>query len=174
MADEPIDETEANRLRRQLRSVLLAAADMEEAAAAARELMPRPLDDDPLSHVLETGMVVAYARPFKNSALRVPKGFILGESDGPDDDLHAELIELRDQAYAHTDEGSGRDIADYKITEIDGSDVGEITYWISRFPIERDSLPVVISLCERQADRFRRAAMRLHFMLNGEKPIEYW
>jgi len=166
-----LDESDRNRLEKQQQAVLLAAADMEEAAEAAKALMTT--DEGPLAFALETGMVTAYARPFTASDLRVPRGF--DELDyEPDRRLHEELMTLRDKVYAHTDDESGREIANYNLTEDAEAGTAEISYLIGRIPIDRERLPLVIGLCERQEDRFKRAAIRLHFMLTGEKPVEYW
>ena len=165
-----MDESERNRLLKQQKAVLLAASDMEEAAAAARALVG--IEDGPLAHALETAIIVCYARPFTTGDRRVPRGFDELDSES-DASLHAELKKLRDEAYAHTDEGSGREIARYAITER-GDGTAEISYWEARLPIERESLPLVISLCERQAERMKSAAIRLQLMLTGEKPVEYW
>jgi hypothetical protein len=79
--------------------------------AAIVALLATTEDDDVhLMLALETALVVCYARPFTHGK-RVGQ---LGEEWAPEDAheraVHDELLVLRNQAYAHTDKASGRDV----------------------------------------------------------------
>src|SRR5688572_12411444 len=86
-------------------ALLLAASDMDQAAAAARAL--EDAEDGPLARALETAMAVCYMRAFTKSSLgTLPKEFVPTEPG--EAERHASLKRLRDQFYAHTDMASGR------------------------------------------------------------------
>jgi hypothetical protein len=145
-------------VQRQVRVFVLAASDMNQAAAAARALASEENDHD-LMRALETAMAVCYARPF-----RPPRSSGLGHLDprkwAPDERmswLHAELLALRNHTYAHTDEASGRDAS-----TVDFDPDGEAAIWREEWnAFPREWLPDVITMCHGQAGRFGGAAAAL-------------
>ena len=84
---------------------------MNQVAAAAAALQGERLNGD-LCRALETAIAVCYSRPYGGSN-RVG---VLGNEWLPEDPgdlaVHARLLELRDQVYAHTDRTDARDITD--------------------------------------------------------------
>ena len=67
--DAPVNERLLNELYNEIRRFRLAEADMEMALAAARHLanLDRPLT--PMDRSIETGLVVSFARVFRNSKI---------------------------------------------------------------------------------------------------------
>jgi hypothetical protein len=132
-------------------SLLLAASDMEQAAAAAEaaEALAAKIENIPLIRALHTAVAVCYWRPFTSGSLVIK----LGPSEVPPGDLglHDELKRARDKFYAHTDAASER----HALSLAPESYMEE--WWE---PLE-DSLPAIVKLCREQAERFRAEAARL-------------
>lgn len=108
MSDEQVDESE--QLYRQLEGLYLAGGDMHSVLLTARYLQglhpdaPGQVERVPpeVRRILETGMFVAYARPFTNTRFRR-----LARVRGISKDLHhthEEILRRRNTVYAHTDE----------------------------------------------------------------------
>jgi hypothetical protein len=154
--------SERNRLLKLQRVLLLAASDMEQAAAAARALEKET--DGTLSRALETAMAICYMRPFtKSSLLRLPVEYVPNAQ--PDSEFHEGLSELRDTVYAHTDKASGRraSLTTRVVEEIEGE--GRILAFDSReewraFP--RQEIPSLLNFFERRRWAFAGAAMDIH------------
>jgi hypothetical protein len=148
-------------LEKNVRRLILAASDMDQAVAAAKA---RQVElDGVLARALETAMVVCYMRPFKASPQRsgdyVP-------SAGDDATMHAELKFLRDKAHAHNDDASGR----WAVVEVapPGADNIVTVTWREEWPPYPDEkLPFVIALCERLAERLRNDAGATQMVLDG-------
>lgn len=89
----------------------------------------------------ETAIVVCYARPFS------PRNAVgaLGTRWEPLQSyqtLHAELMRLRNQVYAHTDETGARQVVD--VSDLLGLD--SPAYAEGWQPIEREALPAIVQL----------------------------
>ena len=139
---------------------------MRQARAAIRALLATTAEDDvDLMLALETAIVVCYARPFTYG-----EGVgQLGEEWAPEDDheraVHDEVLVLRDQAYAHTDKKSGRDVVERFELHDDGL-TGLQESWQA---LDREVLrSVVIPICDRQERRFQDAADELAEQLRRE------
>jgi hypothetical protein len=137
---------------------------MLQAAGAARALESQH-DDVYLMRALETAIVVCYWRPF--SASNKIGG--LADKWAPQGDRHSELHRtlrnLRNQAYAHTDETSGR-IGDVRPLSV-GDQVHHVTgesWWA--FP--REWIPEIVKLCIEQSVRFIKAAEDIAAELHDE------
>jgi hypothetical protein len=93
--------SDVNRLEKLKTALLLAAFDMDQAAAAARALRSEA-HDVPLMHALESAIAVCYSRAFSQSTLvRLTDGH---KPIAPADvELHEFLVDRRNKAYAHTD-----------------------------------------------------------------------
>jgi hypothetical protein len=160
-------ESERNRLIKRQTALLLAASDMDQAAAAARALQTEA--DGVLARALETAIAVAYMRPFTGR----PPGRLPDEyfpSTSPDSERHAELKTLRNKVYAHTDAASGRSTS-LKAATRDG-DVVSVEWREQWVPIPRASLPALIAYLEEQRERFRSEAASIHVQLHGLGPLQ--
>jgi hypothetical protein len=159
-------ESERNRLRKQLRLLRFAAGDMRQARAAITALLATTVDNYvDLMLALETSIVVCYARPFTYG-----EGVgQLGTEWAPEDDheraVHDELLVLRDEAGAHTDKKSGRDV----VERFELHDDGLTGFQESWQALDREVLrTVVVPICDRQEQRFQDAAYKLAERLQGE------
>lgn len=157
-----MEEKEIRSRRRVAQLLALATADMQIAAEGARALKAERISSKAsgrLMQALETGMVVAYARAFKESKLgRLPRKFL--PEDPLQQGLHRELMDWRDKVHAHSEDDlrrGGSVTAGFDpATGIGGSMVSE---HVVAFPHER--LDDVIALCEQQATRFDAIARAL-------------
>jgi hypothetical protein len=105
-----VHESEINRLRREIRQLALAIADMRLAYEAADTMRSGYA---PSYRVIEAGMVVIYCRAYtEDSKRRQPITLDLLPPDPDARRFHDELFKLRDQVYAHTDETPNRGIVD--------------------------------------------------------------
>jgi hypothetical protein len=105
-----VHESEINRLRREIRQLALAIADMRLAYEAADTMRRR---SNPSSRVIEAGMVVIYCRAYtEDSKRRRPITLDLLPKEPEARRFHDELFKLRDQVYAHTDETANRAVLD--------------------------------------------------------------
>ena len=164
----PPSESDSPELRaKRKRVLLLAAIDMEQTIEAARAI-ERESDrvaagEEPnaeLVRALETALAVCYWRPFTKSSI----GRLDAVADGPPEasgmgDLHRTLKTMRDKAYAHTDEASGR-VAHVK-EHVTQSGVSSEVFSESWWAFPDDWLPRVIALAEMQRERFIAEALKL-------------
>lgn len=158
-------ESERNRLVKRQTALLLAASDMDQAAAAARALQTEA--DGVLARALETAIAVAYMRPFTGQPPgRLPDEYFPNTS--PDAEIHGELKRLRDKVYAHTDAASGRSTS-LKTATREG-DIVAVEWREQWLPLPREDLPDLIAHFERQRDRFRSEAASIHVQLHGLGP----
>jgi hypothetical protein len=160
-----MDESEHNRRTKHIEALLLAAQDMDDAAAAGRALYEDTSDDENFRRSLETGMAVSYMRAFTSSDKRLPNEYV--PDHGHDADVHAVLKDLRDKLYAHTDKEGGR-TATLRTTAESG-DVVSLEYkigWLA-FPVEE--IPDLLAFFARRKDQFQTAAASLHVDMEGER-----
>ena len=150
------------KLEKDVRRLILAASDMDQAAAAATALQSE--SDGALARALETAMVVCYLRPFTKSDLQLGRDYVPGS--GEDASAHAELERLRHKVYAHTDNASGRR-AEIDVTPPDAADVVRVVWKEEWLPYPRENLPFVISLCKRLAQKLRNDAAATQMKLDG-------
>ena len=95
--------SDRNRLAKRYQMLLFASSDMWHAQAAANAWAEKD-ETDPVFRVLQTGMIVIYARPFSNSNfVRLEQADYRPNESGLAD-LHDLLIDMRNRAAAHTDE----------------------------------------------------------------------
>lgn len=148
--------------------LVLATEDMRQAAAAARALKKlraqagnSPSDDQyHLIHVLETGLVVAYMRPFTERRKAKPLSV---EEFVPKKwrHFHIELRELRNKVYAHIDEHPRRDgditHGEDRTTGVSGHGISVHTQGLSP-----ETLDQVIAMCDEQAHRFEAGLLARH------------
>ena len=151
-----------SQLEKDVRRLILAASDMDQAAAAARALEAE--SDGVLARALETAMVVCYQRPFTKSDLQLSGEYI--PTSGEDARAHADLQRLRNKVYAHTDNASGRQ-AKIEVRPPHADDIIQVVWTEEWLPFPRESLPYVIALCERLAERLRSDAARTQMTLNA-------
>jgi hypothetical protein len=138
---------------RAAKRLILAAQDMGDAAEAATELDVRHG-----SRVLETALVVSYARPWTASNSIEPLGEQWLPSGRQDEGLHFDLMRLRDKLYAHTDEEFGaRGVAD--VRHLVGA--AQIMLVPSTRTIKAEVVSIVREMANAQRERFREAAEQL-------------
>jgi hypothetical protein len=151
-----VHETERKRLIRELRRLKLAAADMRLAADAAELLV----DDEyvPAPRIIETGVLVAYARSFTSSGGGWVRFKEQWTPTDPDElAIHESILKRRDRRHAHTDEtGSGRDIVDV---------FGDGMYSEEWEQLTADSLRKIAGLARAQEQRFDAAAQEIEYTL---------
>jgi len=104
-----MQESDRNRLTKRFHMLLFASSDMWHAEAAAHAWAERD-EADPVFRVLQTGMIVIYARPFSSSNFVQLDGDCYRPDESGLAELHDLLIRMRDRAAAHTDapKASGR------------------------------------------------------------------
>jgi hypothetical protein len=143
--------SDRNRIVRELRRLKLAASDMRLVAGAAETLA----EDEHVAceRMLETGLVVTYARSFTPDSKRRRLGDEWAPVDPADQRLHDRLLELRNELYAHTDETDARGIED--VAAMLGT--GAHRYAESYVPLDRDRLPAIADLARKQEARFDAA-----------------
>jgi hypothetical protein len=160
-------ESEINRLKKVQTALLLAASDLDQAAAAARAL-DAEAEDHALMRALETAIAVCYARAYTTSTL-----LQLGDEYAPaagtsGAELDEFLKRLRDKVYAHTDKASGRTTSTIISTDHGPDATIRIVEWREEWlPFPREYIPAVIGLCERQALRFRTEAGHIQHQLDA-------
>ena len=158
-----------------LRQLHAAAVDMDQVAYVARELATyRHVigGDEDVPHnpymgveqVLETGLVVTYARPFTGHAR-------LGDNwrpkDKTDRELHDRLLKLRHD-YAHADWTDSRTLVD--TTALLGLE-GPMVLAEQRARLSGQQLIAIAELAERQDARFYEAAGRLKRRLGAANSL---
>ena len=136
-------ETERNRLLGDIRRFQLARGDMLQVIAAVEALNAERVNGY-LCRALETAIVVCYARPFGSRNAVGPLSTNWPPiSDDPE--LHAELMRLRDQVYAHTDKTEARQVVE--VSELLGLD--SPAYTEGWHAIDREKLPAIAELARR-------------------------
>jgi hypothetical protein len=155
-----LHESEVNKRKKRIATLLHAADDMIEAEVAASWLAE--IDHPWRKRVVVTGMVVAYARVFVTGDYTLDREEY--KPTGPElADLHELLIRWRQKVYAHTDKESGR-TAD--VTPSSGG-VGRIISWQrSDFPVGR--MAEALTLFRAQRKRFESEAEELQRALDEE------
>lgn len=141
-----------------LRVLRLGAIDMQFAAAAARGLADKHGPARVWARVLETGLVVTYARPYLESNAR-PVGRKLWPQEPADRELHERIIEdVRSPYHAHSDRTSYRTLVDTAtMLGLDGTPTFAEGW--SRLSVAE--LKHLAELAERQAERLHAAADEL-------------
>jgi len=159
-----MDERERNRLLREVRRFRFAQADMRQAAAAA-EALQREQGDGDLCRALETAIVVIYARPFTPPNKVGPLGPEWAPTEPLLHNLHRELMEKRDQVYAHSDETALRDVVD------NGATLGKDhpVYSEQWYRVSRSMLPIFIRMAREQEGRFYKAAVERESKLGAKQ-----
>jgi hypothetical protein len=139
---------------------------MRQAHAAITALLATTEENDVnLMLALETAIVVCYARPFTLGQGVGRLGEEWAPKEASERAVHDELLNLRDQAYAHTDERSGRDV----VERADLYDDGLTGFEESWQALDRELLRTVIApICDRQERRFQEAAYELAVRLRRE------
>lgn len=154
-------ESERNRLRNEIRRLVLAQSDMAQAAAAAVALHSEQLNGD-LCRALETAIVVCYVRPYDGRNKAGPLGSEWLPADPGSLAIHETMLAMRDQVYAHTDRTELRDIVDA------GALLGEPGRFAEQWvPLNREALPKLIEMFSEQQQRFRERSDELHEELNA-------
>ena len=132
--------------------LVLAAQDMGEASDAASDLVQRNG-----VRIIETALAVSYARPWTKATVGALEEHWL-PTDRVEQELHFELIRLRDKVYAHTDDELGaRGVRDV------GGMVGATKVMLASEwrPLRPELVPVIEQLAASQRKRFRAAADEL-------------
>jgi hypothetical protein len=160
-------ESERNRLLKRRRMVGLAASDMSEAQRGLLLLQETSLPYAiGVKHVVETGVIVSYARAFTRSSIVT----LSRDEYAPENDelsrLHYRLLDLRDTRTAHTDKDADRHISvQYGV----GGSVGVVE---SFGPVlRRDELELANELFELQRQRFLDEAVKLDKMLGDAQTM---
>jgi hypothetical protein len=158
-------QSERNRLEKVKKVLILAAADMDQAIAAARELRNTASDDQAYRRMLETAMALCYMRPYTpSSLLTLPAEYI--PTGSVDAGYHGALDNLRDQTYAHTDKRGGRN-ATMRTTGEHG-DIVSLEYREEWLAFPTDAIPALLDFFERQRTRFLTAAASIHVDLKDD------
>jgi len=159
-----VDEAEQARIERELGRFVHAVRDMKDVAGGA--LFLRESLSDRVRSLLETGLVVTYARPFKKN----DDGHALkGDWAPEEDDLllgHCKLIRLRDKVYAHTDRTPEREAVN--VTRILG--IGGNRWSARRWLLPTEWLDGIVKLAEYQRARFELEQHRLEIQLPDWEP----
>jgi hypothetical protein len=135
-----VHESEKNRIQREIRRLTWATTDMKLVVEAVDEF------EWGGSRVLEAGIFVTYARPFKTSGRPALPEELAPLSE--DEVLHEELIRRRDTVYAHSDEGGARKVVD---------PFGEHSYADAYEPLGAAKFAAIRDLAQRQRERFETA-----------------
>lgn len=153
-----------DKLLYEIRRYRFAQSDMRQAGAAAL-LLNEPsvrLNGD-VERVLETGLVVTYARPFTAGGV----GTLGGKHARPEAEehrlLHMEMLARRNDLYAHSDITERREVVDAFAGFGTGTLGGK--YFEAHHPVDRGQLPSVIALCGAQEGRYASKADALEAAL---------
>lgn len=163
--------------RGQAKLLLLAAEDMRQAAEGARlvkrlraEAGHSPSQQEVARiHVLETGIVIAYMRPFSWSKHFTP----LSKKDVPAEwhTLHGKLRNLRDKVYAHIDEHPARDASvGWNWDSSEGGPSG-YQFEVHTVGLSPDDLEGIITLCDEQAAKLS-SIPRIREAIYAELPVD--
>jgi hypothetical protein len=138
-----------------LRVLRLGAIDMQSAAEAARSLANKVFAAPASARVLETGLVVTYARPYLESNTRAV-GRKLWPEDPEDRALHERIIEdVRSPYHAHSDRTPHRTLID--TSAMLGLD-GPPTFAEGWTRLTTEDLEHLAALADRQAEKLHAAA----------------
>jgi hypothetical protein len=144
---------------------------MRQARAAIKALLTTTEEDDVdlmLSH--ETALVVCYARPFTYGEGVGQLGEEWAPENAHDRAVHDELLVLRDQAGAHTDKKSGRDV----VERFELYDDGLAGFQESWQALDREVLrTIVVPICDRQERRFKKLRTSLPSSY-GARRSRFW
>jgi hypothetical protein len=148
----------------ELRRIRLAAIDMRNAEHAARGLLDQTDAARVYERVLETGLVVTYARPYlkSNKASRLKDKW---QPPARDRDFHRYVMDLRHRYHAHTDRSEYRSLTDAAAhLGLEGhSTYVETWQFLNEAGLER-----LATLAAAQAERFEAKALELGVQL-GER-----
>lgn len=154
----------------QLRRLRLAGIDMRLAQKTARELADRTGPARLYERVLETGLVVTYARPYleSNKSGGVGRKREWRPVSAAERALHDWIIdELRHTYHAHADRTPHRTLIDTAaLLGIDGPP----TLAESSRPLSDSELEAIAELARKQAERFEAKANELGAVLGEERP----
>ena len=138
-----------------LRRLKLAAIDMRQVEDTARAMLQRG-GFRYFERVLETGIVVTYARPYLASNRGGHLGRRWWPPAGPEREFHRRLIEeLRNPYYAHSDRTPLRTVLD---TGVLFGDDGRAIFTEAWTPLSDDDLKALANLAQAQGERFEKAA----------------
>jgi hypothetical protein len=144
--------------------LLFCASDMHHAKVAARAWAERP-GNDAIHRILQTAMIVIYARPFTRSEFFDLKN--AGRDYRPADEalaaLHDDLLDMRHRAIAHTDKPS-KSRRSIEVAAAGSAFGMEEEYAV----FTRDSLEALLTLFESQKIRFETDALRINRELAGQ------
>jgi uncharacterized protein (UPF0276 family) len=138
-----------------LRRLKLASIDMRLAETAARALLNGEVPAH-LERVMETGLVVTYARPYLDSNRAGGVGGRWQPKSGPDREFHRYMIDvLRDSYHAHADRTYHRTITDTAaLVGLEGPPIYAEAWW----RLTPSQVETLADLAGRQAERFEAAA----------------
>lgn len=146
-------------LRRLAGALLLASADMPQVAAAC-DMLEAETEDPHRAGALEAALVVCYARAFTQSTLhRLPQDAFAPRNGTKERDVHDILMTLRDKAYAHTDEESGRSVS--RLVVRDDGETAIVEHDETRHALDRDLLDRIRALCAEQETKLRLEGVRV-------------
>jgi hypothetical protein len=160
---EVVHESERNRIRNDIRRLVLAQSDLAQAAMAAHSLAGEALNGD-LCRALETAIVVCYSRPYdgRNKAGALREEWYPAETQ--ERTMHDALLALRDQVYAHNDVTELRGVVDA------GALLGEPGRYAEEWiPLNRKAMPALIRMCAAQQERFRSRVSELEREIAGRE-----
>jgi hypothetical protein len=145
---------------RSFNRLLFAAQDMAECRAAVKFLLERNDIPGDVRRALETGAVVAYARPWgKSNTIGALEGHWIPR-DPKQRALHDELIDDRNKVFAHTDEEvNARWVAGAHWEA--GALRKPTTFLPAWRPLTLDRLPEIGDLAETQTERFSEGIVEL-------------
>lgn len=140
--------SEVNRLRREIRRLVAAEADMRLVAAGAEALANERYVSN--TRLLEVGLVVVYCRGFSGPPREDREPRTVVDTLAPDSPLHVSLFELRNKLYAHTDD-------DYKRRREAVDVFGTHSYSEQYSDLSHDGLERIRELAQAMADRLNEA-----------------
>lgn len=150
-----------------LRRLRLGAIDMRLAEGTALALLDRDGPARLFERVLETGLVVTYARPYLDSNRSGGVGGRWRPPSGTDREFHRWVIdELRDTYHAHADRSPRRTLTD--TAEMLGVE-GPPTYAEAWWRLTDSELETLAELARKQAERFEAAALKAGRELGEER-----
>jgi hypothetical protein len=150
-----------------LRRIRLAAIDMRFAERTAIALRHRDGPARLFERVLETGLVVTYARPYLDSNQSGGVGGRWRPPPGPHREFHHWVIdELRNTYHAHADRSPRRTLTD--TAEYLGLE-GPPTYAEAWWRLTDSELETLAELARKQAERFEAEALRLGAALGEQR-----
>lgn len=145
-------------VERSVKRLVLAAQDMVECRAAVEFLGEGTDIPCEVRRALETAAPVAYARPWGNSNTLGALGTHWRPNRWDQVVLHEELIKVRDNVSAHTDEEIGAQSMSDISTMLETSMRSFVWPW---HPLNRDLFPQIAELAECQRVRFVEGSREL-------------